>query len=247
MWAWLHRWGSPPVFFSMAGRVLPWLVAVGLGSGLYGLCAALWLSPADYQQGEAVRIMYVHVPSAFCSLLVYTVMAVAALCSLIWRLKLADVVLQVSAPLGAGFTLLALLTGALWGRPMWGTWWIWDARLSAELILLFLYIGVMGLAAAFTDRQARARACAILVVVGAVDIPIIHYSVYWWNTLHQGATLRLLGDSPIAASMLHPLLAMLLAFVCYYGVELLLRVRAELLRREVGSQWVKEFYVCGRK
>jgi len=206
----------------------------------YGLYAGLLLAPPDYQQGDAFRIIYVHVPAAFMSLFIYTWMATCALISLIWRIKLTDVMIQVSAPLGAWMTFLALFTGAVWGKPMWGTWWIWDARLTSELILLFLYLGVIALRQAIIDRRVADRAVAILVLVGFINIPIIHYSVYWWNTLHQGATIAQFALPSIVGSMLYPLLAMIAAFYCYCMMLLLIRVRTELLLRERKTSWVQQ-------
>ena len=240
MWSFLYRLASPRHFYQWSGKAIPWLVVVTVFGLVYGVVGGLLFAPADYQQGDAFRMIYVHVPSAFCSLMVYGVMSFMAVLSLIWRLKLADVILQTSAPLGASFTLLALVTGSLWGRPMWGTWWIWDARLTSELILLFIYLGIMGLAASMTDKTARARALALVVLIGALDLPIIHYSVVWWHSLHQGATLRLLGPSLIDDSMLYPLLAMLVAFISFYGQQLLSRARQQVVLREWHSQWVRE-------
>ena len=187
--AWFHRFGSSPFVYRLAGRLSPW---VG-GACLLALAAGLWLglvvAPADYEQGESYRIIYVHVPAAWMSMFVYTVMAVSSAIFLIWRLKLADVVAAASAPIGAGFTVVALVTGSLWGKPMWGTWWVWDGRLTSELLLLFLYLGYMALRGAFEQPRTAEKAAAILAVVGVVNIPIIHFSVEWWNTLHQPATI----------------------------------------------------------
>lgn len=238
MFTWLHKHLAPQYFYRTAGYLLPWLGSLSLLLFVYGLIGGLVLAPPDYQQGDAFRIIYIHVPSAFLSLMVYMVMAIAAAIGLIWRIKLADVIVAASAPLGAWFTLLALVTGSIWGKPMWGTWWVWDARLTSELILLFLYLGVIALRAAIPERDKAAKASAILLIVGIINIPIIHYSVYWWNTLHQGDTLRLFGPSLIAPSMLHPLLAMIAAFIFYYATVMLLRARTEILIRERKSNWV---------
>lgn len=219
---------SPPYFFAFAEKSMPWLVAGLLITLGYGLVGGLLLAPADYLQGEGFRILYVHVPCAFLSLIIYSVMATAAVFGLTWRLKLAFSVMRQSASIGALFTFLALVTGSLWGKPMWGTYWIWDARLTSELILLFLYLGVIALHSALPARRVADQATAILVLIGFVDIPIIHFSVNWWNTLHQGSTLRLLAPSLISTSMLYPLLGMTLAFLCYYAVVLILRLRCEL-------------------
>lgn len=220
---------SPPSFFSFAEKSMPWLVVIFLIALFYGLIGGLFLAPADGVQGEGFRILYVHVPCAFLSLMIYAVMAGSAALGLIWRFKIAFATMRQSAPLGAVFTFLALLTGSLWGKPMWGTYWIWDARLTSELILLFLYLGILALHSALPNPRLADQATAVLVLIGFVDIPIIHYSVNWWNTLHQGSTLRLLGPSLIAPSMLYPLLAMILAFSSYYVIVLILRLRCTLL------------------
>jgi heme exporter protein C len=198
------------------------------------------LAPADYQQGDSFRIMYIHVPSAWMSLFIYVVMAAAGAIGLIWRIKLAEVVAISSAPIGASFTFLALITGSIWGKPMWGTWWVWDARLTSELILLFLYLGIIALHNAIEDKRTAARATAILALVGVVNIPIIHYSVEWWNTLHQGPTVTKFDAPSIHPSMLIPLLLMALAFKLYYLAVVLMRARVEVLERERNSVWVRE-------
>ncbi len=205
-----------------------------------GLYSGLILAPIDYEQGEAYRIIFVHVPAAWMSLLIYMVMATAGAIALIWRLKLAEIVMISSAPIGASFTFLALATGSLWGKPMWNTWWVWDARLTSELLLLFLYFGVMALYNAIEDRRTAARAVAILALVGVVNIPVIHYSVEWWNTLHQGPTITKFDKPSIHLSMLIPLLVMAVAFKLYYLGSLFMRVRAELLVREQKTKWVAE-------
>lgn len=239
MWHKITSLVSPKIFFYFSSYLLPWLTAFFLLTFSYGLIGGLALAPADYQQGEGFRIIYVHVPCAFLSLFIYAVMAGAAFSALVWRIKMAYLVIKHSAPIGAGFTFLALFTGSLWGKPMWGTWWIWDARLTSELILLFLYLGVMMFQSAMSQKQAGSRAVAILVLVGFVDLPIIHYSVYWWNTLHQGATLRLLSPSAIDNSMLYPLLAMITAFMLYYAMVLFIRIRYELTALEANHHWIE--------
>ncbi len=230
---------SPRYFYFWSGKLLPWLIAFVIPLLAYGLIGGLLLAPPDYQQGEGVRIMYVHVPCAILSLAVYTGMATAAFISLIWRIKLADIAIAASLPMGAWFTLLALVTGSLWGKPMWGTWWVWDARLTAELILLFLYIGLLGLQSAVAERGSGSQALNLLLLVGVVNIPIIHYSVNWWNTLHQANSLSLFAKPAIAAVMLYPLIAMLLAFAALFVIIMLLRMRSEILWRERKSQWVR--------
>ncbi len=205
-----------------------------------GLYSGLVLAPPDYQQGESYRIMFVHVPAAWMSLFIYMVMATAGAIGLIWRIKLADVIAASCAPIGASFTFLALATGSLWGKPMWGTWWVWDARLTSELILLFLYLGVISLRSAIDDRRTAARAVAVLTLVGVVNIPIIHYSVEWWNTLHQGPTVTKFDAPSIHPAMLWPLLEMALAFKLYFVTVVLLNARNEVLDRERNMSWAQE-------
>ena len=237
MWHKLTSLISPKIFVHFASYLLPWLTALFLLTFSYGLIGGLALAPADYLQGDGFRIIYVHVPSAFLSLFIYGIMASAAFTALVWRLKMATLVIKHSAPIGAGFTFLALLTGSLWGKPMWGTWWIWDARLTSELILLFLYLGIILFQSAVAEKSTGSRAVAILILVGFVDLPIIHYSVYWWNTLHQGATLKLFSPSAIDGAMLYPLLAMITAFMLYYAMVLFIRIRYELTALAANHHW----------
>ena len=232
--------GSPPHFYRFTGKILPWLsllCALLIATGLWG---GLVEAPADYQQGDSFRIIYVHVPSAWMSLFVYVVMAVCGAIGLIWHMKNAEIIAVSSAPIGASFTFLALVTGSLWGKPMWGSWWVWDARLTSELILLFLYLGVIGLYAAIEDKRTASRAVAILALVGLVNIPIIHYSVEWWNTLHQGPTVTKFDKPSIHVSMLIPLLLMAVGFKLFYLISVLIRARGELIERESNSNWVSE-------
>ncbi len=240
MWKWFHRLASPREFFGIAGRWIPWLGAAAVVLMAAGLYLGLFVAPPDYQQGESYRIIFIHVPAAWMSMFVYMVMAGAAAVGLIWRIKLAHMVSICSAPIGASFTFLALATGSLWGKPMWGTWWVWDARLTSELLLLFLYLGVIALYNAFENRQSGERAAGILAIVGVINIPIIHYSVEWWNTLHQGPTVTKLDAPSIHLSMLIPLLLMAAAFMLYYAALVLYRVRWEVLEREHRSRWVGE-------
>ncbi len=240
MFLWFHKLGSPPHFYRIAGNWLPWLGTIFLLLLVAGVYGGLILAPPDYQQGESYRIIFVHVPSAWMSLFIYMVMAACGVVVLVWRMKIAEIVLISSAPIGASFTFLALATGSLWGKPMWGTWWVWDARLTSELILLFLYLGVIGLHGAIEDKRIAARAIAILAIVGMVNIPIIHYSVEWWNFLHQGPTVTKFDEPSIHWSMLIPLLLMALAFQVYYLLALFQSCRAELLQRERNSKWVEE-------
>ena len=240
MWAFLHRFASPPHFYRLAGVLAPWLGWICLGLMAGGLYGGLVAAPPDYQQGESYRIIFVHVPSAWLSLFIYVVMAGASAIALVWRIKLAEVVAIESAPIGASFTFLALVTGSLWGKPMWGTYWVWDARLTSELILLFLYFGVIGLNAAIEDRRTASRACGLFAIVGVVNIPIIHYSVEWWNTLHQGPTVTKLDAPSIHVSMLVPLLLMAVSFKLFYATVLLTRARSAVLERERNAGWVRE-------
>lgn len=236
----IHRIISPKKFFRLSRATLPWLTILCIISLAYGMVGGLVLAPADYLQGDGFRIIYVHAPCAFLSLLIYAVMAGAAIATLVFRLKLAPIVIRHSAPIGAMFTFLALVTGSLWGKPMWGTWWIWDARLTAELILLFVYVGILLYQSAVANRPSADRAIAILILIGFVDIPIIHYSVYWWNTLHQGATLKLFSPSAIDPSMLYPLLSMITAFILYYGIVLFLRMNYELTAINTNHHWLRK-------
>ncbi|HLI12192.1 MAG TPA: heme ABC transporter permease [Alphaproteobacteria bacterium] len=229
----MHRFANPNRFLKLAASLLPWCAT---GAGLLlaaGLYLALFASPPDYQQGEAVRIMYVHVPAAWMALLVYTVMAVASGMALVWRHPLADIIAQAASPIGATFTFLALATGSLWGKPMWGAWWVWDARLTSVLVLFFLYLGHIALSRAFDDPTRGAKAASVLALVGFVNIPIIHFSVVWWNTLHQPASVFRLGGPTIAPAMLWPLLVMALGFAFFFATVLLLRIRSEIAARKL--------------
>lgn len=240
MWNLVNSLVSPKKFFHFSRLILPWLTVLFVLTSSYGIIGGLVLAPADYLQGEGYRILYIHAPCAFLSLFIYAVMAAAAITGIVFRLKLSFLVIRHSAPIGAGFTFLALVTGSLWGKPMWGTWWIWDARLTSELILLFLYLGIILFQSALSRKRNHDRAIAILVLAGFVDIPIIHYSVTWWNTLHQGATLKVFSPSAIDNTMLYPLLAMMAAFLTYYAIVLFLRLGYELTARESNHHWLKE-------
>jgi heme exporter protein C len=239
-WTWFHRLGSPPYIYGLAARLTPWftwLAVVSIVGGLYG---GLVLAPADYQQGDDFRIIYVHAPSAWMSLMVYSTMAISAGVGLIWRIKVSHAVAAACAPVGASFTFVALVTGSLWGYRMWGTYWEWDPRLTSELILLFLYLGYMGLRSAMDDMQRADRASAVLAVVGIVNVPIIHYSVLWWNSLHQAPSVMQLGKPTMPASMLIPLLTMFFGFTVMFAALLLVRLRAEILSRERTASWIRE-------
>ncbi len=206
------------------------LTAHLIGIGLY---LSLFVSPADYQQGESVRIMYIHVPTAWLGMMGYTLMALASAVALIWKYPLADLVAKASAPIGASFTFLCLATGSLWGKPMWGTWWTWDARLTSMLVLLFLYFGYIALQNAFDDPGRGAKAAAILAIAGFVNVPIIKFSVDWWKTLHQPATLMKRSGPSLPASMLTPLLLMVAGFTGFFFVMLLLRIRSEICAAKI--------------
>jgi heme exporter protein C len=239
IWLFFHKLASPKHFYRISGRLIPWLAVLTGILLVAGLYLGLFVAPPDYQQGQSYRIIFVHVPSAWMSLFIYTFMAVLGAIYLIWNIKLADVMARSSAVLGAAFTFLALATGSLWGKPMWGAWWVWDARLTSELILLFLYLGYVALVTAIEDTRTAARAGAVLILVGVVNIPIIHYSVEWWNTLHQGPTVTKLDKPSIHLSMLIPLLLMAGAFQLYYFTVVLMRARVEVMERERKSDWVR--------
>lgn len=236
----LHRYASLMHCYRLCRRLAPWLGWLSALLFAGGLLGGLVLAPADYQQGDSFRIIYIHVPSAWMSLFVYMTMAAAGAGALVWKLKLAEIVLRASAPLGASFTFLALATGSIWGKPMWGTWWVWDARLTSELVLLLLYLGIIALLNAIDDRRVGARAAAVLALVGVINVPIIHFSVEWWSTLHQGPTVSKLDAPSIHIDMLIPLLVMVAAFMSYFAWVLSLRVRAEILRYDRNSAWARE-------
>ena len=236
---WFHQLGSPPTFDRFAARWTPWGFGLGLLGMAVGLYGALLVVPADYQQGDSFRILYIHVPAAWMSLFVYGLMAVYAAIALVWRIKLAEILAMACAPVGALFTAVTLATGSIWGKPMWGTWWDWDPRLTSELVLLFMYLGVIGLYSAIEDRRAAARAASFLAIVGVALLPVIRYSVEWWNSLHQGATIRLFGESTMDASMAWPLWVMVFATKFWFIGSLLQRARADNLEREAGKDWAR--------
>ena len=231
----LHRFANPLRFQKIADTVFPWVAGATAILAPVALWWALVVAPADYQQGEAYRIIYIHVPAAWMALFVYALIAVAGAVALIWRHPLAEVAGKAAAPVGAAFTAIALFTGSIWGKPMWGTWWVWDARLTSVLILFFLYLGYIALHDAFDDPARGARAASILALVGVVNLPIIKFSVDWWNTLHQPASILRLGGPAIDPSMLWPLLLMVLVYKLYFVTVLLLRMRAELTARRIAN------------
>jgi len=227
----LIDYANPTRFLAFSARVLPWLAAATAVLLLVGLWLSFFGSPPDYQQGETVRIMYIHVPSAWLSMLCYGVMAVAAVGTLVWRHPLADVTARAAAPLGAAFTFLALVTGSLWGKPMWGTWWVWDARLTSELVLLIMYLGLIALWQAVDDFGRAARVVAVLTLVGSINIPIIKFSVDWWNTLHQGESIFRAGGPTIDWSMLTALFTMMAAMTLLYAALMIGAIGNEILKR----------------
>ena len=231
----MHRFANPARFMRIAEPILPWTSVGALAAILLALYFGIFDSPADYQQGETVRIMYVHVPAAWMALFTYTVMALASGSFLIWKHPLADLSAQAAAPIGAGFTAIALVTGALWGQPMWGTWWVWDARLTSVLILFFLYLGYMALVNGFDDSERGSRMGAILALVGFVNVPIIKFSVDWWNTLHQPASISRLDAPAIDPSMLTPLLLMAIGFKLFFISILIVRIKIQLLKKRIRS------------
>jgi len=231
----MQRFANPTRFMQISDAVMPWLAGLTLLLLAVGLYLAWFVAPPDYQQGETVRIMFIHVPAAWLAMAVYTLIAAASIGSLIWRHPLADVAAKVAAPIGACFTLLALITGMLWGKPMWGAYWVWDARLTSVLILFFLYLGLIAIWQAVDDYSRAGRTAAILAIVGFINVPIIKFSVDWWNTLHQPASIVRIDGPAIHPSILVPLLVMAIAFTCLFAVLQLLSMKAEILRRRVAT------------
>lgn len=249
MWQFLkqfyHKLGSPRWFYGIANRFMPWFLVIGLALAVTGIVWGLAFAPKDYLQGNSYRIIFIHVPTAFLAQSVYLMMATAAVVTLVWKMKIADVFVKAVAPVGAVLTFLALFTGAVWGKPTWGTWWIWDARLTSMLILLFLYFGVIALGSAISDEKSAARSVAVLVLVGVVNIPIIKYSVEWWNTLHQPATFKLTEKPTMPAEMWVPLLLVVLGLYLLFGWLALWRMQTEVLDRERRTRWVRELMLPG--
>ena len=244
MWQYLkqlyHKLGSPRWFYQISGLWLPWLAVASISLMVIGTVWGLAFAPEDFKQGNSFRIIYIHVPSAFIALAGYYIMAIAGAISLIWRMKMADIMMRACAPIGAAMTFIALVTGAIWGKPTWGTWWVWDARITSMLVLFFLYLGVLALAQAYERDELGSKAAAILTLVGTVNIPIIYKSVDWWYSLHQPATIKITEKSSMAPEMFQPLLLMIVGFYIFYAVLLILHGRAEVLRTEQRTKWVQE-------
>lgn len=239
MWKWLHPYAKPERAYQLCETLQPYLLWPGILCLLVGSVWGLAFAPQDYQQGDSFRIIYIHVPSAILSMSTYVAMAVAALVGIVWQWRTAFMAMIAMAPVGAVITFIALFTGAAWGKPMWGTWWVWDARLTSELILLFLYLGVIALYGAFEDKQQAGKAAGVMALVGVVNVPIIHYSVEWWNTLHQGATISKFDKPSIAPEMLWPLLIALLGLALFIAAVTVMRMKNEIIRREYHRPWVK--------
>jgi heme exporter protein C len=240
MWRWFYLLSSPKTFDAFAEKMVPWFKGLGVLFLVLGFGWGLFFVPPDAVQGDAFRILYVHVPCAFLSMGLYAFMGFLSILLLVWRIKLAGVMLHAVAPLGALMAFIALVTGSIWGRPTWGTWWIWDARLTSELILFFLYCAIIAMSSVFREKERGDPLIAILVLVGLVDLPIIHYSVYWWNTLHQGASITLFSKPKIHPSMLYPLLSTLLGFILYNACYALRGAQQLVLIRHRRQQWVQE-------
>jgi heme exporter protein C len=240
------KFSSPATFYPLAGRLQPWCAWAAVLLIAVGLYMSFAVAPTDYKQGEGYRIIFVHVPAAWMSMFIYLVMAFWSALGLIFNTRLSAMMTQALAPTGAMFTFVALWTGAFWGKPMWGPWWVWDARLTSELILLFLYIGYIALTSAIEDTRRADRAGAILVLVGVVNIPIIYYSVEWWNTLHQGSTINFRKDSSMTTVMLYTMLIMALGFWAYTFATAFSRVRSIILERERNSSWAQQLVSEGR-
>jgi len=241
MWLWFSKLGSPKWFYELSGKWLPWLVAAMSILLLVGIVWALLFVPPDYQQGDTIRIMYIHVPFASISLAFFPLMAVAGTITLVWRMKLADMVAKTAAPLGEWFTALALASGSIWGSDIWGTCRIWDGRLTSMLLQFFLLIGIISLRSALEDSEAAAKACAVLSIVGCINVVVIKYSVDWWNTLHQPSSpIGLSDESPNGPEIWVPLLIMIAAIYLFFAVSLILSTRNEILIRERRAQWVQD-------
>lgn len=240
VWSLFHKFASPKWFYEISGKLLPWFVAM---TGLVLCTGVVWglaYAPPDYQQGNAFRIMYIHVPASILAESSYMMMALAGAVGLIWKIKLADLALKTAAPLGASLTFLSIATGAIWGKPIWGTWWVWDARLTSMLVLLFLFVGVIALRSAMENKEAAGKACAILALVGLVNIPIIKMSVEWWFTLHQPSSFKLTEKPAMPPEMWIPLLIMVVGYYSAFATAWMMRIRVEILEQENRTQWVRD-------
>jgi heme exporter protein C len=240
----LTDFANPTRFLALTARLLPWLAAATFAAFAIGLYLVWFKAPDDYQMGAVVKIMFIHVPNAWLSMAAWGVMSIAAIGTLVWRHPLADVAAKSAAPLGAAFTFLALLTGSLWGRPMWGTYWVWDARLTSVLVLFLMYLGLIALWRTVDDPSRAGRAAAILTLVGAINLPIIKFSVDWWNTLHQPASVFRIGGPAIAPSILTPLAVMAIAFTLLFVTLHLAAMRNEILRRRVRTMWLMQAHAA---
>jgi heme exporter protein C len=238
MWKWLHPYAKTEKAYNLCQKLLPWFTYIALFLLAVGSVWGLAFAPPDYQQGDAFRIFYIHVPSAILSKSLYSSMAIAAFVGLVWQVKTAFMSMIALAPVGALVSFICLITGAAWGKPMWGTWWEWDARMTSQLVLLFLFLGVISLYKSFEDKQQASKAAGVMAMVGIINLPIIHYSVEWWNSLHQGATLLKVDEPSMAVEMLIPFLVCLLAWAIACGAIVLLRLQSEILRREIKRPWV---------
>ena len=238
MWKWFHSYAEPEKAYRLCGTLLPWFSVLAILGLVVGLIWGLVFAPADYQQGDSYRIIFLHVPTAILSLSAYTAMAIAALVGIVWQWRTAFMFIIAIAPVGAVITFISLWTGAAWGKPMWGTWWIWDARLTSQLILLFLYLGVIALYSAFSDKQQAGKSAAVLALIGVINIPIIKYSVEWWNTLHQGATISKFEKPDMPLSMLLPLLTCIVGMAAFIGTVTMMRMRNEMILRDAHRPWV---------
>lgn len=242
MWKWLHLFAKPETLYRLCGKFIPWLATAGVLCLSVGWVWGFGFAPSDYQQGDSFRIIYIHVPAAIWSMGIYGSMAIAAFIGLVWQIKSADMAAAAIAPVGAVFTFIALTTGSVWGKPMWGTWWVWDARLTSELVLLFLYLGAIALYNAFEDRRLAGRAASILVLVGVVNLPIIHFSVEWWNTLHQGSTNM---QQTVDPSMRPPLRLSIFGYFLFFMTLTLMRLRNLILAHDRQKPWVESLISKG--
>ncbi len=245
-WQWFHRLGSPRWFYDKTSAWMPWLTVSSVVVLLVGAVWGLGYAPADYKQGNSYRIIFIHVPGSVVAMAGYYVMAIAGAIGLIWRMKLAFMTMKAAAPIGAVLTFISLVSGSIWGKPTWGTWWEWDARITSVLVLFFLYLGIIALQEAYRNQDAADKTSAILALVGMVNIPIIYKSVDWWYTLHQPATIKFTEASTIDASMAYPLIWMIVGFYLTYVTLLIAHTRIEVMRRERKTQWVQDLVLAAK-